>query len=78
MTCEHPGYPECRETLKEYWEVDGRMLCERHASGVGSDDEEDDNWVQSSRALKRVTRFIDLAGAGTGGGPGEVEGSELR
>ncbi|KAF5386795.1 hypothetical protein D9615_001605 [Tricholomella constricta] len=65
MTCEYPGNPPCKQRLEEYWEVDGRMLCERHAhaSKVGSDDEEgEEDWVQSSRALKRVTRFIDLAG----------------
>ena len=40
----------CRERLEEYWEVDGRMLCERHAGGRlgGSDyyfgeDDNDDN-----------------------------------
>ncbi|KAF8912074.1 hypothetical protein CPB84DRAFT_1901841, partial [Gymnopilus junonius] len=34
MTCEYlGGVSECRESLvKEYWEVDGRMLCERHAA----------------------------------------------
>ncbi|KAF8077700.1 hypothetical protein FPV67DRAFT_1462739 [Lyophyllum atratum] len=78
MTCEHPGSPPCKVKLEEYWEVDGRMLCERHAhaSKVGSDDEEgEEEWVQSSRALRRVTRFIDLAGGLPSGGVG---GSELR
>lgn len=75
MTCEHPGNPPCKEKLDEYWEVDGRMLCERHAhaSKVGSDDEGEEEWVQSSKALKRVTRFIDLTGTGVpaaGGGTG--------
>ncbi|KAF5330504.1 hypothetical protein D9619_005302 [Psilocybe cf. subviscida] len=67
MTCEHPGYPECRERLNEYWEVDGRMLCERHANnatGNDSEGEDGERWVQSSKAMKRVTRFIDLTGAG--------------
>ncbi|RDB21096.1 hypothetical protein Hypma_011867 [Hypsizygus marmoreus] len=67
MTCEYPGNLPCKERLEEYWEVDGRMLCERHAhaSKVGSDDEGEgeEEWVQSSRALKRVTRFIDLGGS---------------
>jgi hypothetical protein len=48
--------------LEEYWEVDGRMLCERHAKA--SDDVDDDasaeDWVQSSKAMKRVTRFISF------------------
>jgi hypothetical protein len=81
MTCEFPGYPACRERLEEYWEVEGRMLCERHAavrSGGGSGGEDEDvgeeRWVRGAKAMKRVTRFIDLAGAG--GAP--VEGSELR
>ena len=51
--------------LSEYWEIDGRMLCERHANSAsarGSDDEDDDEgWAKSKR---RVTRFIDLAGGG--------------
>ena len=85
MTCEYPGYPACRERLEEYWEVEGRMLCERHANGGegsvgGSGGEEDvggeERWVRGAKAMKRVTRFIDLAGAGVGGVP--VEGSELR
>ncbi|TEB26030.1 hypothetical protein FA13DRAFT_1895991, partial [Coprinellus micaceus] len=38
MTCEYPGYPECREKLREYFEVDGRMLCERHASSGADED----------------------------------------
>lgn len=78
MTCEFSGNPKCQERLEEYWEVDGRMLCERHAhaSRMGDEDEDEEQWVQSSRALKRVTRFIDLAGAG--GGSGNVGGSELR
>ncbi|KAF9477544.1 hypothetical protein BDN70DRAFT_994858 [Pholiota conissans] len=76
MTCEYPGYPKCGVRLDEYWEVEGRMLCERHASGRGGDgeggsgEEGDEEWVQSSRAKKRVTRFIDLAGAGGVGGSG--------
>ncbi|PFH51747.1 hypothetical protein AMATHDRAFT_141899 [Amanita thiersii Skay4041] len=31
--CEYAGNPRCGEKLVEYWEVDGRMLCERHAFG---------------------------------------------
>ena len=31
---EAPGAPKvrCKEQLEEYWEVDGLMLCERHAN----------------------------------------------
>ena len=68
----------CKERLEEYWEVDGQMLCERHASLIGS---RDSSWRRShdlssnthiakppatdeGRIMKRMTRFIDL---GTGG-----------
>jgi hypothetical protein len=45
--------------LSEYWEIDGRMLCERHANSasVRGSDEEDEEWTKSK---KRVTRFVDL------------------
>ncbi|TFY55821.1 hypothetical protein EVG20_g9179, partial [Dentipellis fragilis] len=59
----------CTERLVEYWEVEGRMLCERHmrravgseyaGSSIGRGDDD--------RAMKRVTRFIDLAGMGESG-----------
>lgn len=65
MTCEYPG-SECVETLKEYWEVEGRMLCERHAmyaSRVGGNDDEE-KWNIGKKEMKRVTRFIDLTGGG--------------
>lgn len=59
LTCEHSGYPSCHEMLSEYWEIDGRMLCERHADTDSM--RENDEWTKSRR---RVTRFIDLAGVG--------------
>lgn len=62
MTCEHPGYPPCKQRLSEYWEIDGRMLCERHAYSAsvrGSDVDVDEEWTKSKR---RVTRFVDLTG----------------
>jgi len=68
IRCEYPGYPKCKERLEDYWEVDGRMLCERHAmlAGRDSDDEdqeeEEERWAR--RGQKRTTRFIDLAGGG--------------
>ncbi|KAF8621507.1 hypothetical protein AX15_007739 [Amanita polypyramis BW_CC] len=74
LTCEYPGYPKCSEKLVEYWEVDGRMFCERHATGHGKGVDQDDQWNggnrKNSNAKKRVTRFIDLANG--------VEGSDLR
>jgi len=41
------------------------MMCEKHANiveGYDSEDEEEGRWAESSKAQKRVTRFIDLAG----------------
>ena len=70
--CEHP---RCNERLVEYWEVDGRMYCEKHANTEDSDYEDDEDEDvplglyqpsrdSSSRATKRVTRFIDLGAGG--------------
>ncbi|EGN95511.1 hypothetical protein SERLA73DRAFT_186555 [Serpula lacrymans var. lacrymans S7.3] len=56
----------CRERLVEYWEVDGQMLCERHAVGGYRDGDLRDGHLgadiagDEGRALKRMTRFIDL------------------
>jgi len=73
-------YFRCTERLEEYWEVDGRMLCEMHMQleeGICREDEDlvDDmlmelgvkgeNFRNSVRATKRVTRFIDIAGLGS-------------
>ncbi|KAH9952104.1 hypothetical protein B0H21DRAFT_13958 [Amylocystis lapponica] len=60
MVCE---YSRCTERLAEYYEVDGRMLCERHAQIVMNKgtDEEDEDIVADARAMKRTTRFIDLS-----------------
>ncbi|OCH93431.1 hypothetical protein OBBRIDRAFT_817827 [Obba rivulosa] len=73
MLCEYRG---CTERLVEYYELDGRMLCERHAQkamDAGSDgelnDDDDEATARDHRAQKRVTRFIDL---------GDLGGSELR
>lgn len=63
MTCEYPGTP-CNERLKEYWEVDGRMLCEKHAAKAGLEEDDEEEWVQTSKAKKRVTRFMNLGGGG--------------
>ncbi|KIK59628.1 hypothetical protein GYMLUDRAFT_74506 [Collybiopsis luxurians FD-317 M1] len=71
LTCEWSGYPKCEERLNgEYWELDGRMLCEKHAhSGDLGSDWEDDKWDnnnegRASRAMKRMTRFVDLGALG--------------
>jgi hypothetical protein len=76
LTCEFevPGTHDgvrartCAERLVDYWEVDGRMLCERHARRAGSSDGEDGG-ARTLRATKRTTRFIDLA---------QLGGSDLR
>lgn len=64
----------CTERLVEYWEVEGKMLCEKHMRVAVEDDRGDlDSRTSGSargrggldvldntRALKRVTRFIDI------------------
>lgn len=51
------------------------MLCEKHASAkIEDDDDEDPN----SRATKRVTRFIDLAGMGSGSSGGGGGGGDRK
>jgi hypothetical protein len=69
----------------EYWEVDGQMLCERHAGVAGN---RDGGWTRGDdppdeaqpkkplgtdegRMMKRMTRFIDL-------GAGEDEEVDIR
>lgn len=60
LICEYPG---CKEALDEYWEADGKMMCERHANMVeGYDSEDEVGRYAESKAQKRITRFIDLAG----------------
>ncbi|KAJ7219414.1 hypothetical protein GGX14DRAFT_356013 [Mycena pura] len=63
MLCEYPGYGGCKERLEEYWEVDGRMLCERHSRASRLEEEEanDGGRAPTTRAMKRTTRYIDLA-----------------
>lgn len=78
FTCEYSGHPRCSEKLVEYWELDGRMLCERHAptpsrAGTVEGGFYHDNRAQTAKAMKRVTRFIDLPN-----GIGGVGGSDLR
>ncbi|TBU65549.1 hypothetical protein BD310DRAFT_971655 [Dichomitus squalens] len=69
--CEYRG---CKERLVEYYELEGRMLCERHVQKAireredGSDDEYGDVFGgagnRNTMAMKRVTRFIDLDALG--------------
>ncbi|KAI9510218.1 hypothetical protein F5148DRAFT_613795 [Russula earlei] len=72
LTCEYE-YDEtgkrCEERLVDYWEVEGRMLCERHMRRVAEQedmlgiglDEIGTKFEPSSKATKRRTRFIDIA-----------------
>jgi hypothetical protein len=50
-------------TLDEYWEADGKMMCERHANIVGgySSSEDYEGRLTETKAQRRFTRFIDLA-----------------
>jgi hypothetical protein len=76
FVCEFPG---CAARLDEYYDADGRMFCERHASIAeqvalheysGRDHNEDDAVLRQETpktttiAMKRRTRFIDIAGLG--------------
>lgn len=67
LTCEYEW--GCGERLDEYWEVEGRMLCERHCGAMarGDDGEGEGEDKKTEKAMKRVTRFIDLAGVGGSG-----------
>lgn len=63
LLCEYSGYPKCKERLEEYFEVDGRMLCERHARMTrltGIEEEDEDKWAETTKAMKRKTRFMNL------------------
>lgn len=67
LICEWSGYPKCDVLLNgEYWELDGSMLCEKHAkrSGENWEDDESDNEERTSGAMKRMTKFIDLGALG--------------
>ncbi|PIL24239.1 hypothetical protein GSI_13992 [Ganoderma sinense ZZ0214-1] len=71
--CEYRG---CTERLVEYYELDGRMLCEQHVQkAILNRDEDDDDDAfgddvfgaagnRNTMAMKRVTRFIDLDALG--------------
>ena len=72
-------FPRCTTRLDEYYEVDGKMFCERHATIAEQaalhepDDWDDDEGGDilgsetpkaTTTAMKRRTRFIDIAGLG--------------
>ncbi|KAG8217576.1 hypothetical protein J3R82DRAFT_5727 [Butyriboletus roseoflavus] len=61
----------CKERLEEYWEVEGQMLCERHATFITrGHDLTSGTQVRRARGtdegkmMKRMTRFIDLGAGG--------------
>jgi len=72
-------FPRCAKRLDEYYEADGKIFCERHG-GVAdqvalyednSRGDDDGGNVPgpgtpktTTRAMKRTTRFIDIAGVG--------------
>jgi PDZ and LIM domain protein 5/6/7 len=70
LTCEyeysgsHNGVraDRCSEVLLDYWEIDGRMLCERHARIVERGEDDAPSGARSKRATRRQTRLINLAG----------------
>ena len=69
LTCDYEDEgsgKRCDERLVDYWEIEGRMLCDRHVRVVEQDlmgVELDDSRIGTdSRAMKRKTRFIDIAG----------------
>jgi PDZ and LIM domain protein 5/6/7 len=61
LVCEYAG---CDERLEDYWEVDGRMLCERHARRVEEEERRGappgEEEAKVGRAMKRKTRLINL------------------
>lgn len=69
LTCEYEEDgtgKRCDERLVDYWEVEGSMLCERHMRRVVDQDMvnelEDIGRKADARAMRRKTRFIDIAG----------------
>jgi hypothetical protein len=54
----------CDEVLVDYWEVEGRMLCERHARRAEQDADAADARAgqapRTTRAQKRTTKLITL------------------
>lgn len=69
LTCEYEDHKyrrRCDERLVDYWEIEGRMLCEQHMRQVTEQDMDvgpnGKGGSPDSRALKRKTQFIDLAG----------------
>jgi hypothetical protein len=73
------GFPRCTTRLDEYYEADGKVFCERHASvaeqaalhednDLGDDEDgivlRQETPKMTTVAMKRTTRYIDIAGLG--------------
>lgn len=69
FTCEYEDDEgRCMTLLKDYWEISGESMCERHA--LRSEAQNDKDGEPSLKAKKRQTRFLDIrpaSGTGTGG-----------
>ncbi|KAF8710276.1 Zinc-binding domain present in Lin-11, Isl-1, Mec-3, partial [Rhizoctonia solani] len=60
FTCEYEDSEGiCETLLKEYWEVNGKRMCERHA--VRTESEEDGTQKHTPKAKKRQTQFLNLS-----------------
>ncbi|CAE6421075.1 unnamed protein product [Rhizoctonia solani] len=60
FTCEYEDSEgTCEALLKEYWEINGKRMCERHA--VRTESEEDGTGQRTPKAKKRQTQFLDLS-----------------
>lgn len=59
FTCGHPG---CNSILEEFWEANSTFVCEKHVPAQRLSGGYDDDWEAAPMSMKRVTRFVDLAG----------------
>jgi hypothetical protein len=69
LTCDYEDEgsgKRCHERLVDYWEIEGRLLCDRHVRVVEQDlmgaDLHGGGIGADLRAMKRKTQFIDIAG----------------
>ena len=59
--CLRCAHSRCEERLEDYWEIDGVMLCERHAQrherGVDDEEEDDVGELQHISSLRKPARL---------------------